>query len=44
MPSLAENSASASDDSPIDTTVRGQIASVKYANDTAQRLTPRGIA
>lgn len=44
MPSLAENCASSSDDRPIETTDRSKNTSVRYANDTAHRLTNRGMA
>ena len=44
IPSLVENRASSWVDSPTDTTERSKNTSVRYANDTAQRLTKRGMA
>jgi hypothetical protein len=39
-----ENRASSWVDSPIETTDRSKNTSVRYASETAQRLTKRGIA
>ena len=44
IPSLVENRASSWVDSPTETTDRSKNTSVRYANDTAQRLTERGMA
>ena len=44
IPSLVENRASSWVDNPTETTERSKNTSVRYANDTAQRLTKRGMA